>query len=205
MTKSFRSLIAANKGWIRPLLCLGEQLIAGGRARERLLLWLLELHYESVFRRQWKWKCGGEEPHFTDHRVRAFRFNYGDRPDSPAFFYRGFFNSELIRSGDHVLDIGCGDGFFSRRFFATKAELVDAIDIDAAAIAAAKRCNKAINVSYHLMDAVNTQFPGTKYDVVVWDGALGHFPAEAMETVLRKILRCLPPDGVFGGSESLGH
>jgi 2-polyprenyl-3-methyl-5-hydroxy-6-metoxy-1,4-benzoquinol methylase len=181
----------------RPL----EPVVWGGSVRERVLVALLRLHYQSLLRRQWS--DPDRAPHFFDHRIGAFGFATGT---SSAFsYYRGYFAAEVIRERDRVLDIGCGDGFFDRRFFAPRAAAVDAIDIEPSAIAHATRYNPAPNIAYSLLDAVTEAFPHPPYDVVVWDGGLGHVTRPDADRILPKIRTALSPNGVFVGSESLGH
>ena len=172
----------------------------GGGARERLLLRLLDFHYHTLFLRQWRW--AGEPPHFFDHRIGSFAFAVGKHHGFG--YFRGFFASELVRDGDHVLDIGCGDGFFARRFFAARGATVDAIDIEPGAIEHAERYNSAPQIRYRLQDAVSEPFPSDVYDVVVWDGALGHFSPDTTDSMLAKIRAALADGGAFVGSESLG-
>ncbi len=188
---------------LRQRLTVGkERVVAGGRRREQLLLKLLKQHYDSMFKRQWQ--LGGEEPHFFSHHQGLFGFTYGEKAAGPYAYYRGFFNSEVIRKGDRLLDIGCGDGFFTKRFFSEPCAHIDAIDIEPSAIEEAQSRNAAPNISYRLLDAVNEPFPAEKYDVIVWDGALGHFAPETTHRMLEKIAAHLAPDGIFVGSESLG-
>ena len=47
--------------------------------------------------------------------------------------------------------------------------------------------------------------PRPTYNVIVWDGALGHFAADRTANLLKRIQAALDGDGVFVGSESLGH
>jgi len=188
---------------MRQLRILKEKVLWGGERREQMLLALLERHYESLFRRLWSY--GGEEPHFTNHRIGTFRFGFAAEANGPEYFYRGFFSSEILRKTDRVLDIGCGDGFFTKRFFSPRCDSVDAIDIEPSAIAEATRSNGASNVSYSRLDAVKEPFARPPYDAVVWDGALGHFAGADTAAMLRKIKQALAPDGVFVGSESLGR
>ena len=188
---------------MRQLRVLKEKVLWGGARREQMLLRLLEQHYESLFRRLWFY--GREEPHFTNHRIGTFRFGFSGNANGPEYFYRGFFSSEVLRSADRVLDIGCGDGFFTKRFFSMRCQSIDGIDIEPSAVAEASRFNAAANVTYQLLDAVNQPFPRPPYDVVVWDGAIGHFARTDTEAMLRKIKQSLRGDGVFVGSESLGR
>lgn len=186
-----------------PSLRGAERVIGGGRLRERLLLRALGAHYRSKLRRDWLWTA--EPPHFYSHRIGAFELVFGEAAEGPHSWFRAFYAAEVIRDGDVLLDLGCGDGFFTARFLAPACGQVDAVDVDPKAIEAARRENVAPNVSYHLADAVAQPFPRERYDVVVWDGALGHFSPEATATVLEKVGAALAPDGIFCGSESLGH
>lgn len=180
-----------------------ERILWGGEWRESILVWMLGQHYQSRFRREWLYRKA--PPHFFYHRMGIFKFAFdrGD-PVGPYSYYRGFFCSEVIQEGDRLLDIGCGDGFFTKRFYSTKCSQIDAIDIEQEAIKTARRCNNARNTHYYQLDAVQSPFPGKVYDIVVWDGAIGHFSPADCEKVLGKICDVISPDGVFMGSESLG-
>jgi SAM-dependent methyltransferase len=194
--------ILTSSAWGKKVLWLFERIVFGGRFTEVVLLKLLGMHYRSLFRRDWAWSP--EQPHFFSHRVGFFDFVYGDSGGSVFPYYRGFFVSELIRDGDLLLDIGCGDGFFTKRFYSRRCEHIDAIDIEPTAIAAAMSQNASSKIRYQLSDAVNSPFPSNRYNVVVWDGAIGHFAASTTHVMLAKIADVLATDGVFAGSESLG-
>ena len=184
------------------LLALKESTLWGGSKRESALVKLLNRYYLSLYRRQWE--LSDEEPHFFSQRIGFFKFAFGDSGYGPYSFYRGFFGSEVVQPDDHLLDIGCGDGFFTKRFLSTRCAKVDAVDIEPSAIESARLYNSAPNISYHLLDAVNEPFPSAQYDVIVWDGAIGHFANETTNLVLAKIQSALRTGGVFAGSESLG-
>jgi len=184
------------------LLSLKESALWGGTRRESALVRLLNRYYFSLYRRQWE--LSDEEPHFFSQRIGFFKFAFGDDPLGPYAFYRGFFGSEMVQPNDQLLDIGCGDGFFTKRFLSARCAKVDAVDIEPSAIECAQLFNSAPNITYHLLDAVNEPFPCEKYDVIVWDGALGHFAKETTDLVLAKIQAALKTNGVFVGSESLG-
>lgn len=188
---------------MRQRLAVGkERVVAGGRRREQLLLKLLKQHYDSMFKRQWQ--LGGEEPHFFSHHQGLFGFTYGEKATGPYAYYRGFFNSEVIGKNDRLFDIGCGDGFFTKRFFSEPCSHIDAIDIEPSAIEEAQTRNASANITYRLLDAVNEAFPAEQYDVIVWDAALGHFAPDTTHRMLGKIAAGLAPEGIFVGSESLG-
>jgi 2-polyprenyl-3-methyl-5-hydroxy-6-metoxy-1,4-benzoquinol methylase len=181
-----------------------EYLVFGGKLRERILLFFLSNYYQSIFRRQWYW--GSIESHNENQRIFMFDFIFSKPPKftGPYPFFRGFYDSEVIQQGDNVLDIGCGDGFFSMRFLTSRASSVDAIDVDKIAIDLARHENNAPNITYQISDAINNPFPKEKYDVITWEGAIGHFSKEDCEVVLKKISDHLGPNGIFVGSESIG-
>jgi SAM-dependent methyltransferase len=183
-------------------LRLVERIVFGGVTRESILVKLLLALQDSKLRRAWRWT--GAYPHFSDHRVTWLKAGLGTQPGGVLGFIRGFHVVEILRSDDVVLDIGCGDGFFTRRFYAPSCARVDAIDVDATAIRTAILWNKGENVSYHNMDVCKEPFPRTNYDVVVCDGAIGHLPQGCAGALLSRIAGVLGENGVFCGSESLG-
>ncbi len=156
-----------------PIALLCRECFLGSEIREWLLIKLLEGYYASKFRRDWIYRQ--KPPHFGDHRADCFEFAYAKRPHGPYVFLRGFFVSEILHDGDRLLDIGCGDGFFPKRFYSERCSHVDAIDIDRDAIRVARSNNAAPNITYALQDAVALPFPNSQYDVDAWDGAIGHF------------------------------
>ena len=188
---------------LRALSSFGEKLLWGGRIREEALVWLLRQHYQSLFRRLWG--LARTPPHFNYHRLMWFLFGFSLRQIHPYQFARAFYAAELLRPQDIVLDIGCGDGFLTNHFLSTQCAEVDALDIDQKAIQEAKRNNSRANIAYYLRSAVTDAFPRNKYDVIVWNGAIGHFATNDTSVLLQKIANALRPDGIFAGSESLGH
>lgn len=187
--------------WVTRLL---ESLVWGNGGRERLLSFLLSRHYRSRFLRAW---ClGGPMPLYEFQRGEWFSLGFDRSPNSfPLYFARGFFASEVIRENERILDIGCGDGFFSTRFYALSGGEVDAIDIEPEAIEIAKRENSHPRVRFLERNAVSDPFPASSYDVVLWDGALAHFDPEDAKLVLTKVKDVLGEKGIFMGSESLGR
>jgi SAM-dependent methyltransferase len=179
-------------------------IVGGGKWIESLLTRLLKHHYKFKTKREWEYVTIDKMPHFTNHRVTYFNFAYGDNPVTAMGMARAFFTAELVNSNDTVLDIGCGDGFITNRFIANRCKKVDGIDIEPTAIKFANEYNKQENITYYLMDAVEIPFPGKQYDIIVWDGAIGHFDARASNKMMEKIVASLSPEGVFVGSESLG-
>lgn len=114
------------------------------------------------------------------------------------FLERGVYSNQVIAQGDTVLDMCCGDGFYSYFFFSNKAEHVDAIDIDEAALAHAQEYHSHPKISYHRSDIVKDPFPRKSYNVVIWDSAIRRLNREHMDIVFEKITHVLrPTNGVF--------
>ena len=176
-----------------------ELIIWGGRIRRKVANTFLDLQYKSKFRRDNYFT--EEPPHFTDFERYENLFK---RDSDYHTLMRGYLAEDIIKKGDKLLDIGTGSGFFAKKFFSYKCSVVDAIDIDKDAIGYAKKYNYSKNINYFLQDAVNEPFPRTDYDIIVWDGAIGHFKSETTNLMLEKILSSLNDDGIFVGSESLG-
>src|SRR5690606_15201876 len=150
-----------------------------------------------------EWVLSPSPPHFFDQRMNCFQFGFTQSCAGPYAFARGFFAADVVREGDRLLDIGCGDGFFTRRFYAERCAAIDALDIEPTAIEAAELYNGSAKIAYRLCDAVADPFPRPPYDVIVWDGALGHFPPDVVQRMCEKIRDALNNGGVFVGSESL--
>lgn len=181
---------------------LKEYVFWGGKLREKILTYLLCRHYQSSNYRDWYLKK--EQPHFYNLKAGVFVALYGKKTKNIGGLYSGFNSSEVIKKGDICLDIGCGDGFFSKCFFSDNSSSIDAIDIEKNAIKYAKENNANSKLNYMLRDAVTGPFPRKDYDVIIWEGAIGHFAKETTHIMLKKIQDSLKVTGIFTGSESLG-
>jgi SAM-dependent methyltransferase len=182
-----------------------DRMLGGSTLIESVLLALLGQYYASRLRLHWYWPGEDGRPHFFEHRIGMFQFAFGTAEVGPYPYNRGFFGSQVIRNGDVLLDIGCGDGFMTKRFFGSRCAAVDGIDIEPSAIETARAQNSSPRISYHQMDATSATWPRPRYDVVVWDGALGHFAEAITHQMLDKIGAAIGEQGVFAGSESLGR
>jgi SAM-dependent methyltransferase len=179
------------------------RLAGHGTYREWLLVRLLNYHFHAKHRLLWE--VSSEPPHFYDQRNTLFALAFGSSPPSSHTLDRAAAARDVIADGDKVLDIGCGDGFFTRRFYCERASQIDAIDVEQSAIDHARRFHPDSKIVYRKVDAVAEAFPQSQYDVVVWNGALGHFSVQDTCIVMKKIIAALGPRGVFVGSESLGQ
>ncbi len=178
------------------------RLAGRGVRREKVLVDLLDTHFQVKHRLDWE--LSQEAPHFYDFRSGVFALGFGSKPPSSHTLDRAAMARDTLADGDNVLDIGCGDGFFTRRFYSDRAGRIDAIDVEESAIAHAERYHAHPKINYVKCDAVAEPFPASRYDAVIWNGAIGHFSEADTAIVLRKVRACLSPSGVFAGSESLG-
>lgn len=98
--------------------------------------------------------------------------------------------------GKKVVDVGCGDGFFTREFAKT-AEFVYGIDNSKEQINKAIR-NKGENISYQLADMNDFLYPQS--DVVFAPFVLNYLEkAIQLDLLFRKFYDSLNVGGVFGG------
>jgi len=161
-------------------------------ALEASLYWMLKV---QALRYYW---LGAGRPNFPHSRAAYFTA-YRDR--NVASLIRGFYTRQVLAPGARVLTIGCGDGFNDYFFLSRIAGHIDAVDVQPEAIRIARRYHRARNVHFHTLNAAQECFPRPEYDLVVMDGCIAHFPAEAMDPLLRRIAACQPPHGFYVGSE----
>ncbi len=146
------------------------------------------------------WHSQQQSPHWGNHQITLQLWQHSQ---DAAFAERGTYAAELIDPGDRVLDLCCGDGFYAYYFFAKRAASIDAVDLDEDAIRCARTRHAAENITHHMKNVVTSAFPRTRYDVVVWDGAMAHLEWNEIECVLRKVHRAIGNHGVLCGSEAL--
>jgi ubiquinone/menaquinone biosynthesis C-methylase UbiE len=195
---------AAKSRAVRCGLGVIEATLFGTRLRLATARAFMRQFYNSSYRRKWLWQNYGE-PHFTDHDYTFFRLYDASLGQGVYSLVRAMNAAEHVTEGALVLDIGCGDGGFTRRFLAPKAGHVDAIDIEHSAISVAQKSGADLNITFRVLDAVKDPLPAPRYDLISMDGVIGHITLPDSETLLGKIARSLAPGGVFCGSESLGH
>lgn len=96
--------------------------------------------------------------------------------------------------GEVVLDVGCGDGWWSRRITENGARVVG-VDINERRLAIARKRNADTGNEYHAMDAENLAFPDRTFDKAISMCVIEHFHNE--DAVLRSMARVTKPGGVF--------
>jgi 2-polyprenyl-3-methyl-5-hydroxy-6-metoxy-1,4-benzoquinol methylase len=139
-----------------------------------------------------------DHPVWFDHEIDGYLW-----PRNIFWVERGVFGRILMKPGCCVLDLCCGDGYYSDIWFSTIASSIDACDndVDALRFACQKHANPKIN--YHRIDILNDSFPRPKYDVITWFEGIEHFSEAHILHVLRKADAALADDGILIGSTPL--
>jgi 2-polyprenyl-3-methyl-5-hydroxy-6-metoxy-1,4-benzoquinol methylase len=101
----------------------------------------------------------------------SIKINKGIHPKHELTKYYDFFINN-IKSGDSVLDIGCGIGFVSDKL-AQKAKNVTGVDIEEKNLSIAKNKFVKENLRFILADATQYDFK-EKFDVVILSNVLEH-------------------------------
>ena len=149
---------------------------------------------ESYLRRYYShdtdrlWGGRAAPPEWFDHRADLYRFT---ELRVPFWTERGVFSREVMFGGCRVLDLCCGDGFYPYCFYSGTVSHIDAVDIDPASIAHARKWHNRPNITFAELDIVKDEFPETDYDVIVWDGAIEHFSTDNIRSILRKCAKAL--------------
>jgi len=110
-----------------------------------------------------------------------------------------------------VLDLFCGDAFFSYYFYSTIAGSIDAVDKDPSAIEHANRYHSHPKINYRVIDAVNEGFPREHYDLILWFEGIEHLTETEFDRIILSIKPAIEKKGILIGStplvstESLGQ
>lgn len=143
------------------------------------------------------------KPDLSPHKLnndalsRLKRLAYRHRHD---FHYLRRIQWEIIESyleprrGEYILDVACGDGYYSRKMAASGAR-VAAIDLEPSRIRNARTYHNVPGVDYWLADAEALPFPDRTFDKVVSVCALEHF--HDPQSAITEMRRVLKPGGIL--------
>lgn len=118
--------------------------------------------------------------------------------EDAMFLERAVFNRMLIAPGADLLEIACGDGYYTRNFYAPLARTVVAVDVDPSAIAFARRSNHRTNVRYELCD-VRQGLPAGEFSHIIWDGGMLYLTVGEVGSIIGWIHDRIGPNGIFSG------
>jgi SAM-dependent methyltransferase len=135
---------------------------------------------------------------YFDHR-----FDHLRGPQYTCWQERGVLGALAVPPGGLTLDLCCGEGFYTRHYYASRASYVDAIDIDPNAIRIAKRHNRHRNVRFHVGDVTALPFPQRGYDAVLFFSALHFISEDRRADLLSKVADSMKAGGTLVGSASL--
>lgn len=111
---------------------------------------------------------------------------------------RGCATLLALAENDRILELCCGDGFYTRYFYSGRGSRVTAVDFSSDAIAYAREYNSAPNITYELGD-IREGLPEGEFDAVVWNGAIEHFTPKEIDEIVAAIRERLRPGGILCG------
>jgi SAM-dependent methyltransferase len=101
-----------------------------------------------------------------------------------------------LRSGERILDVACGTGYWTRKLAATHGCVAVGIDLSEHDIAVAQRHHVGTHCTYLLSPAETLPFPTETFDKVISVCALEHFLSDT--AALGEMARVLKPGGILG-------
>jgi ubiquinone/menaquinone biosynthesis C-methylase UbiE len=105
--------------------------------------------------------------------------------------------SSILHENDHVLELGCGTGYFTRELAKLRIH-VTAIDISPELIEVAKNEIQTDNVSFEVENAYEMTFGSNQFDAVIGSSVLHHLE---IEKAVSEIYRVLKPGGMIAFTE----
>ena len=98
-------------------------------------------------------------------------------------------------SGERIIDVACGSGYWTRKLGVANNCTVVGIDLSEKDIATARRHHNGSHCTYFLSPAENLPFPAESFDKAISVCALEHFSSDT--TALKEMSRVLKPEGIL--------
>ena len=152
------------------------------------------IYYKLLLKKRYYGKS--QSPSWFDHRI-DLHYNW---PKHMFWLERGVFPARYIKPGNRVLDLFCGDGFYSKYFFSPLAVSVDSIDKNPEAISHATKYHSSDNITYYKKDIRVDDFPRDYYDIIIWFEAIEHLSRDDYQIAKNKISIALKNNGILIGS-----
>ena len=148
-----------------------------------------KIHHEAVYDKELRYKKAKKIcailAEYYGKRARGILQPFGLQ-DEPAGR-----NSPMAQLS--VLDLGCGAGTITA-YLSKEFANVTGIDNDRSAIEYALHQPCAANLSFHLLDALESGFPDASFDIVICNHAYEH--VDSLRKLLREVRRMLRPGGI---------
>jgi ubiquinone/menaquinone biosynthesis C-methylase UbiE len=112
--------------------------------------------------------------------------------------FRTLLAASEARTGDRVLDVGSGTGFFARMLAKAVGPDGTVVGLDAApemVSYAGRKARHTENCRFQIGTAESLPYPGGHFDVVVSSFVLHHLPEDLRLPALREMRRVLRPGG----------
>ncbi|HVW73752.1 MAG TPA: class I SAM-dependent methyltransferase [Rhizomicrobium sp.] len=143
-----------------------------------------------------QWRLSARAPHHFDPFIDlCWKW---EKTRNPMSWERGIFGLLAMKPGCRQLDLCCGEGFYTHRFYSGRAGSVIAIDYDQAAIARARRQFKAPNIDYRCAD-IREEMPQGPFDNITWDAGIEYFTPSEITGILAAIKTRLACGGILSG------
>src|SRR2546430_2078519 len=139
------------------------------------------------------------QPEHFDHNIDLY---YQWKEGYPFWIERGYAGNmcaqTLLLKKDKlkILDLCCGDGFYSKYFYAYSAKSITCIDFDKKAINTAKKKNSSPKIK-HILGDIRYDMPNEKYDLIIWDAAFEHFTIDELKSIITNIKERLVENGIL--------
>ncbi len=112
---------------------------------------------------------------------------------------RGVFNGFALKRDGALLELCCGDGFYTKNFYNAISKKIIACDFDHIAIKRARITNKTNKIKFVVAD-IRKEIPDGIYDNIIMDQAIEHFTLSEIGVILKEIKARLDTNGIFSGS-----
>jgi ubiquinone/menaquinone biosynthesis C-methylase UbiE len=112
--------------------------------------------------------------------------------------FRSLAVASQARSGDRILDVGCGTGYFARMLVEVVGPLGAVVGVDAApemVAHAALRSRSVSNCTFDVGNAAALSFPDSSFDIVVSSLTMHHLAAADQLKAVGEMRRVLRPGG----------
>lgn len=153
---------------------------------------LVKSYYHKRMKDVW---YNAKPPVWFDHEI-----DYHLWPRNLFWIERGIYGRMVMCPGCRVLDLCCGDGYYSDVWYSSIAGSIDACDNDKDALRFASQRHSNPKVSYYKVDILTDAFPRPRYDVITWFEAIEHFSEVQIVGLLEKMAGALEPHGAVIGS-----